>query len=81
MGNLSRFATPSRETTFILRSRPWERTPFQLWLQIMIAEAGSRRKGIAREALLIMMAHAHDRLVRLSHTACTYHATAAIYAD
>ena len=30
----------------------------------MIAEAGSRRKGIAKEALLIMMVHGHDRLVR-----------------
>ncbi len=42
-----------------------------VWMQIMIAEAGSRRKGIAREALLIMMAHARDRLVRPSRTVWT----------
>ncbi len=37
-------------------------------MQIMIAEADSRRKGIAKEALLIMMVHGHDRLVTVPLT-------------
>ena len=30
----------------------------------MIAEPGSRRKGIAKEALQLMLEHGHSRLVR-----------------
>lgn len=36
-----------------------------LW-QIMVAEAGSRRKGIAKEALCIMMLYGMEQLVILS---------------
>ena len=32
-------------------------------LQIMIAEPGSRRKGIAKEALQLMLNHGHSQLV------------------
>ena len=33
-------------------------------VQIMIAEPGSRRKGIAKEALQLMLNHGHSQLVR-----------------
>lgn len=41
---------------------------FVCLLQIMVAEPGSRRRGIAREALLIMMLYGMEELVSLNFT-------------
>lgn len=35
-------------------------------LQIMVAEHASRRRGLAQEALTLMMAYAYHHLVRLA---------------
>ena len=58
----SRYAALVCSTTCLLALHPLQ--TIVALMQIMIAEPGSRRKGIAREALTIMMAYAAEHLVR-----------------
>lgn len=56
---------PAKASNLLVRAKPVLPCSLRLVaMQIMIAEAGSRRKGIAKEALLLMMAHGCNRLVR-----------------